>query len=106
MSRISGAYECHYSWPLPEVNITIVWFDDTICEQPALVRHGPHLVTFSSAWSQFTEYEFVLARVQIWNSSYPFAQFKFLVYGHEQTYTRVLKCSSASVGLAQARPNK
>ena len=24
MSRISGTYECHYSWPLPEANVTIV----------------------------------------------------------------------------------
>ena len=48
--------------------------------------------------------EFVLARVQIWNPSYPFAQFKFSVYGYEQTYTHVLQCSSTSVGLAQARP--
>ena len=27
-------------------------------------------------------------------------------YADRQTYTRVLQCSHASVGLAQARPNK
>ena len=37
---------------------------------------------------------------------YLFVQFKFSVYGHTQTYTRVLQCSPPSVGLAQARPNK
>ena len=37
-----------------------------------------------------------------------YAYLKFTVYGHKQTYmyTRVLQCSPASVGLAQARPNK
>ena len=30
----------------------------------------------------------------------------FTVYGRKQTFTRVLQCSPASVGLAQARPNK
>ena len=53
-----------------------------------------------------------LARVQIWNvrvPSFPFVQFKYSVYGLTQTdrltYTRVLQCSHASVGLTQARPN-
>ena len=53
-----------------------------------------------------------LARVQIWNvcvPSFPFVQFKYSVYGLTQTdrltYTRVLQCSYASVGLTQARPN-
>ena len=40
---------------------------------------------------------------------YPFVQFKLSVYGHtqtdRQTYTHVLQCSHASVGLVQARPN-
>jgi len=39
----------------------------------------------------------------------PFVQLKFSVYGHTQTdihtYTRVLQCRHASVGLGQARPN-
>ena len=35
-----------------------------------------------------------------------YAHLKFMVYGRKQTYTRVLQCSPASVGLAQARPNK
>ena len=39
----------------------------------------------------------------------PSVQLQFLVYGHmqtdRQTYTRVLQCSHAGVGLAQARPN-
>ena len=30
---------------------------------------------------------------------------KFMVYGLTQTYTRILQCSPASVGLTQARPN-
>ena len=34
-----------------------------------------------------------------------YAHLKFTVYGRKQTYTRVLQCSPASVGLAQARPN-
>ena len=34
-----------------------------------------------------------------------YAHLKFTVYGCKQTYTRVLQCSPASVGLAQARPN-
>ena len=55
------------------------WFDGTVCEQPALVYHGLQS-RFSSAW---TEQEFVLARMQIWN---PFAQFKFSVYGHKHTH--------------------
>ena len=38
--------------------------------------------------------------------TYAFIQVKFSVYGHMQTYTRVLQCSPASVGLAQARPNE
>ena len=50
-----------------------------------------------------------IARVQIWNvhvRSYPFVQFKFSLYGHTyRTYTCVLQCSHASVGLAQAHPN-
>ena len=42
----------------------------------------------------------------VYFNSYPFVQFKFSVYGHTyRTYTRVLQCSHASVGLAQARPN-
>ena len=36
---------------------------------------------------------------------FPFVQFKISVYGRKQTYTRVLQCCHASVGLAQARPN-
>ena len=40
---------------------------------------------------------------------FPFIQLKLSVYGltyaDRQTYTRVLQCSHASVGLAQARPN-
>ena len=58
------------------------WFDGTVCEQPALVYHGLQS-RFSSAW---TEQEFVLARMQIWN---PFAQFKFSVYGHTRTQTYI-----------------
>ena len=57
-----------------------------------------------------------LVCVQIWNvrvPSFPFVQFKLLVYGHtitdrqtdRQTYTHVLQCSHASVRLAQVRPN-
>ena len=38
--------------------------------------------------------------------SFPFVQFKISVYGRKQTYTRVLQCCHASVGLAQARPNE
>ena len=39
---------------------------------------------------------------------YMFIQLKFSVYGRKQTvtYTRVLQCSPASVGLAQAHRNK
>ena len=38
---------------------------------------------------------------------YSFVQLKFSVYGHTYwTYTRILQSSHASVGLAQARPNK
>ena len=40
---------------------------------------------------------------------YPFVQFNFSVYGRKQTdlhtYTCVLQCSPASVGLTLARPN-
>ena len=40
-------------------------------------------------------------------NSYLFVQFKFSVYGHTfRTYTCVLQCSHASVGLAQAHPNQ
>ena len=61
------------------------WFDGTVCEQPALVCHGSQSRFHRrGSWSWFNEQEFVLARVQIWN---PFAQFKFSVYGHTQTYT-------------------
>ena len=34
------------------------------------------------------------------------AHLKFLVHGHNQAYTHFRKCSPASVGLAQACPNK
>ena len=42
--NFSGAYECYYAWPLPEANPTTlgdltVYY--TVCEQPALVCHGP-----------------------------------------------------------------
>jgi len=39
-------------------------------------------------------------------NSYPFVRLKFSAYGHTyRTYTRVLQCGHASVGLAQPRPN-
>ena len=42
----------------------------------------------------------------VYHNLYPFVQFKFSVYGHMYwTYTRILQCSHASVGLTQARPN-
>ena len=34
-----------------------------------------------------------------------YAHLEFTVYGRKQTYTRILQCSPASVGLAQTRPN-
>ena len=75
----SGAYECHYAWPLPEASTT------TVCDLtvPSVSSLSWFAVALSSVWSRFTEHEFVLARVQICN---PFAQFIFSVYGHAQTY--------------------
>ena len=34
------------------------------------------------------------------------AHLKFMVYGHKQTYVRILQWSHASVELTQARPNQ
>ena len=55
------------------------WFDGTVCEQPALVYHGLQLRFHRHGVNRNLFYYCV----QIWN---PFAQFKFLVYGHSQTY--------------------
>ena len=70
---------------------------------------GVELDSEGSIVSTCTEHEFC----QIWNVMgtfwYPFVYFKFSVYGHtyvsRHTYTHVLQCSPASVGLAQACPN-
>ena len=59
------------------------WFNGTVCEQPALVYHSSQSCFH---WLEFTEQEFVLACVQIWNL---FAQFKFSVYGHTRTQTYI-----------------
>ena len=67
MSWISGAYECHYAWSLPEVNAT------TVCDLTVLsVGSLPLSVMVCSC--AFTEHGFVLAHVQIWN---PFAHLNF-----------------------------
>ena len=75
------------------------WFDGTVCEQPALVCHGSQSHS-SARWGP-------LACSSTCTKLYPFIQFKYSVYGwsYRQTYTRVLQCSHASVGLTQARPN-
>ena len=68
-----------------------VWFDGIVCEHRVLVCHGPqsHLVVVEldsegSIVTTFTQNIRALAHVQIWNvhaPSYPFVQYKFLVYG-------------------------
>ena len=117
MSWISGAYECHYAWPLPEVNTTTVrdLMVPSVSSQPLSVM--VRSCTFISL--EFTEHGFVLARVQIWN---PFTHLNFwymamsrhtyihtyvhtYIHTYIHTYTRVKQCSHASVVLAQARPN-
>ena len=72
-----------------------------------------------SAWSLVRDPSCQLALSKFWASacanlkymcSFVSVQFKFPVYGHTQTdihtYTRASQCNYASVGLAQARPNK
>ena len=100
MSWISGVYECHYAWPLPEANVTTVrdWRYRLWAACPCLSRFA---VAPSLAWSWFTAHELVL-NIAIWN---PFAQFKFSVYGQTQTYIHTrFALQSTSVGLSQARP--
>ena len=80
------------------------WFNDTACEQPA------HCLSWSAvAFSRSIGLELdseILTFTRTWNVCIrSFREFKFSVYGHTQTYTRVLQCSPASVGLAQALPN-
>ena len=105
MSWISGAYECHYAWPLPEANATTVRdlavlsvsslpLSVMVCSRAFI---GVELV--HRTWICFR----TCANLKYVRS------FKFSVCGHEQTYihtyTRIKQCSHASVGLAQARPN-
>ena len=78
--------------------LCVIWW---YCLWPACACLSFHRREVSSPNIVKCIHEFVWARVQIWN---PFAQFKFSVYGHTQTYTRIKQCSHA-VGLAQAHPN-
>ena len=121
MSWIFGTYECHYAWTLPKANATTV--DNltvTICEQPALVCHGPqsHSVdplVWSSlvrgplhqlAWESFSTCANLKCILLIRSFVRSFnLNFQYMAT-HKQTYTRVLQCSPVSVGLAQPCPSK
>ena len=49
-----------------------------------------------------------MCKFEMYVFSYPFVQFKFTIYGHNQASRHThphAQCSHASVGLAQARPN-
>ena len=97
MSWISGAYECHYACPLPEANAT------TVCDLTVLsVSSLPSSVMVHSR--AFIGVELVhwtgICLSTCANLKSVCSQFKFLVYGHTQTYTCIKQCSHASVGLA------
>ena len=97
MSWILGAYEYHYSWPLPEANSTTVHdlTAPSVSSLPLPVIVRSRFIRSSS-------------ELHMCKFEHPFVQFKFSVYGHKQaskqTYTPA-QCSHASVGLAQACPN-
>ena len=102
MSWISGAWASlcmALTWS--ELNYC-AWFDDTVCEQPALICHGPqsHSADPSVRWGPLA--------CSISSTCVNFVSVRSIQYmvgrtGH--TRTRILQCSVASVGLAQARPN-
>ena len=81
--------------------------DDGYTECNRLVTMDPLNATDSSLCTRRLSNLACLTHIHVRVPSFPFVQ--FLVYGHtqtdRQTYTRVLQCSHASVGLAQARPN-
>ena len=109
MSWISGAYVVIIHGPYLKQTklLCVVWQYRLLAACPCLSWSVVFLAD-PLGWSLLTEYKFALARVQIWNPSHPFVQFKFLVYGHKQankqTYIPVLQCSQASVGLTRFAP--
>ena len=108
MSWISGTYVCHYTWPILKQTqlLYLVWWYRLWAACPCLSSSAVAFNrSFSVEWGsarvhRVNLHERALACVQIWNVRME----SWAGPGNEaiHTYTRILQCSPASVGLAQA----